>query len=49
MKEFYYKFRVSIDNIYGSILFKNDMLIYNSDILEIISVIDFVIRIELNK
>jgi hypothetical protein len=49
MKGFYYKFRDSINNIYGSILFKNDMLIYNSDILDIISVIHIVIRIELNK
>jgi hypothetical protein len=47
MKEFYYKFRVN--NIYGRLLFKNDMLIYCSDILDIINVINITIRIELNK
>jgi hypothetical protein len=49
MKEFEYKFRVYINNIYGRLLFKNDMLIYCSDILDIISDIHVIIRVELNK
>jgi hypothetical protein len=49
MKEFEYKFMININNIYGRLLFKNDMLIYCSDILDIINVINITIRIELNK
>jgi hypothetical protein len=37
------------DVIYSGILFKKDLYVYNSDILDIISVINIVIRIELNK
>jgi hypothetical protein len=49
MKELTKKLIEMSNSIYRGILFKNDMLIYNSDILDIISVIHIVIRIELNK
>ena len=37
------------DVIYSGILFKKDLYVYNSDILDIISTIHVIIRVELSK
>jgi hypothetical protein len=49
MKELTKKLIEMSNSIYRSILFKKDLYVYNSDILDIISDIHIVIRIELNK